>query len=229
MKWRYLLPLVGLVAGGVQADSDPWENFNRDVYQFNDFFDRNLFKPVSIFYHRATPTMVKTGVHNFFVNLSEISVVANDFLQGEFNDMVFDTARFVTNTTIGVGGLIDVAGKAGIQHHHTDFGITLTKFKWTDSRYFVIPFYGPSTIRDATGRLVDYFAFSIWPHTERRTRTPLRAVDALDTRTQLLEQERAMETIAVDKYIFMRDAYMQHRAYLRDPTVVDNALGEPPL
>ncbi len=189
---------------------DPWQGMNRKIQKFNDTADRWVLKPVAKGYQKVVPGLVRRGVSNFFINLTYPLVVVNQFLQGKFAEGASDTGRFVMNTTLGIGGLFDPASGAHLALHDEDFGQTFGKWGIGSGPYLVIPFLGPSTVRDGAGSAVGYVAQPVWYFVEDdNTRYGLTALNAIQTRAGLLDAE---QLISGDRYIFMRDAYLQRRA-----------------
>lgn len=206
------LLLVGCASVKNPHPDDPIEGFNRGVYGFNKAVDKVILKPVAYVYKGVVPIAMQQGVGNFFDNLEEITTVANDILQLKFRYALKDTTRFVVNSTFGLGGLIDIATRVGIEQRKEDFGQTLHHWGYKSSSYLVLPFLGPSTVRDTVGRVVDRYALSIWPWIDDdEWRYGLTALNVIDTRAALLEKEKVLDTIAVDEYSFVRDAYLQRR------------------
>jgi len=204
------------LAGCINApDSiDRFESINRPIYSFNRTADRYILKPAARIYEGVLPKPVRQGVGNFFQNLSEIPNIANDLLQGDFKLARMDTSRFIVNSTWGIGGIFDAAsrGRHPIERHHQDFGMTLAKWGYKDSSYLVIPLFGPSTVRDGVGRVATYY-MGVPAHLKSiRWRNRLFAVNLLNTRAALLKVDPAIGE-AVDEYLFVRDAYLQHRHY----------------
>lgn len=192
---------------------DPYEHFNRDTFAFNDFWDRNLLKPVAKVYRTIMPTPLRQGVTNFFRNLNTLSTIANDILQFNFYQMANDSWRMAINTTVGIGGLFDVASRIGLDYYENDFGMTLAKYGWENSNYLVIPFYGSYTLRDGVSMPVDFFLLSAYQFIDDDLlRYGLYAVGVVNTRADALKYENLLQAAAVDKYAFVRNAYMQHRA-----------------
>ncbi len=191
--------------------SDPLEPVNRVVYRFNDVVDRAVFKPVAKTYNKYTPTPVQTGVGNFFSNLGEPVVIVNDVLQGKLPQSASDTARLVFNSTFGVLGLIDVATPMGHPRHDEDFGQTFAVWGAGEGWYLVLPFLGPSTVRDAVGLPLEYALDPVARHDEVRERNSLYALHTIDTRARLLGASKVLDTAALDDYIFIRAAYRQRR------------------
>jgi phospholipid-binding lipoprotein MlaA len=201
---------------------DPWEGFNRRVFAFNDVVDRYTLKPVARGYQTVTPAPVRTGVGNFFSNLGEVRTAINSLLQGKPANAGLATSRFLINSTVGVGGLLDYATLMEITADKEDFGQTLAVWGWEDSRYLVLPLLGPSTLRDATGLPVDIAAHPITYIDDQAWRAGLAALDIVHIRAGLLSQE---ELIRGDRYRFIRDAYLQRRQF----EINDGELGDDPF
>lgn len=193
-------------------EKDPFESFNRGVYKFNDTLDRAVVKPVAQGYNKIVPSPVKTMVSNFFSNLDDVVVAANDILQLKFRQAASDGARVVFNTTFGIFGLINITDR--LEKHNEDFGQTLGYWGVPSGPYLVLPILGPSTIRDGTGVYTDSY-FSVISNTKDvPTRNSAWALEGLDTRVGLLEQEKVLDDAVIDRYSFIRDAYLQHRQSL---------------
>jgi len=190
---------------------DPWEAYNRNMYAFNRGLDKAIFKPLATGYEVIVPDPVETGVTNFFTNLKSLPVVANLGLQGRPGDSIKMTARFLMNTIFGIGGLFDVATAAGLPQYDEDFGQTLAVWGWDDSRYFMIPFLGPSTVRDGLGRAADTVGDVLWREAIDGREYGI-AVDLIQTRANLLPREQQLED-AFDEYLFVRDAWLQNRQF----------------
>ncbi len=215
------------------VNPDPLEGFNRAVYTFNDTVDGVLLKPLATAY-RALPDPIEKGVGNFFSNLGDPLNALNNLLQGKIDVAVNDLMRFVINTTIGIGGIFDVASEAQMTKSDEDFGQTLAVWGVDSGPYLVLPFFGPSTIRDAAGLGVDKLVFAeqevgntqlfdlvqeVGPSDDRLL---LRATDVVDTRAQLFDTEKVLDSAALDEYTFVRDSWLQRR----ENKVYD---GNPPL
>ena len=201
-----------LPPGSVASERDPLEPYNRAVYGFNDTLDRNLLQPVARGYVAITPDFLRTGVSNFFGNISDLAVFVNDFLQGKPGQGLEDGGRFVLNTTVGLLGLLDVATPAGLPHHREDFGQTLAVWGWDNSTYLVLPLLGPSTVRDTLG-LVGDTPLGLYTnlHTTNTKLAEIFAFETVNTRANLLAASNVLETAALDPYAFVRDAYLQRR------------------
>jgi len=219
-----LMALVGLsllpAMAQATSEDDPWEGFNRAMFRFNDTLDTYALKPVAQGYQAVTPQFLEDGVHNVFGNLGDVGNLANNLLQGKMHDAGVDTGRLIFNTTFGLLGFFDVATPMGLQKNDEDFGQTLGVWGLGSGPYLVIPFLGPSSVRDATGKLPDSF-LEPYPYMGHvPTRNVTRAVDVVDTRASLLSAEKL---ISGDKYIFIRNAYLQNREFrVKDGEVVDD-------
>lgn len=199
------------------AVEDPYEKFNRVMFAFNDKLDTYLLKPVATFYNTIMPKPLNQGVHNFFLNIGNLPTIANDLLQFNFYQMANDVWRLGVNTTAGIGGIFDVAGRIGLKPYANDFGLTLATWGFDQSNYLVLPFFGPNTVRDAIGIPVDYYVFSIYPRIKsNKARYAIYGLGVIDRRAQLLQFQSVMEEASLDKYVFIRNAYLQRRAYLID-------------
>jgi len=199
---------------GRTTHDDPWQGFNRGVYKFNEGLDRAVLKPTAKGYKKITPTWLRTGIGHVFQNLSYPTTIVNQLLQAKPKLFVEDTCRFVTNTVFGIGGIFDVADKVGLPAHDEDFGQTLARWGVPSGPYFVIPFFGPSTVRDAPSRIGDYFlAVYRYFDVNSEVKWGMFALNVIDDRATLLASESTLES-AYDKYGVMRDAWIQRREYL---------------
>ncbi len=191
--------------------ADPLEGLNRGTYAFNDAVDRAVLKPVAQGYQAITPSFVRSGVSNAFSNVGDVSVSVNNLLQGKPRDALNDLGRFVVNSTLGVLGLFDVATPMGLEKHEEDFGQTLGKWGVGSGPYLMVPFMGPSTLRDATGRYAD--SYVSWPNQVDHipTRNATSGFERLNQRASLLGAGDTLDQAALDKYQFLRDAYLQRR------------------
>lgn len=199
----------------LDTSKDPSENFNRAMFTFNEYFDKYMLKPTATLYNKVMPRPLNEGLHNAYNNIRELPTIANDILQVNIYQMTNDLWRLGVNTTVGIGGLFDVATRIKLGYYENDFGLTLATYGYDDSSFLVLPFLGPTTWRDGViGFPVDYLAFSIYPYIRpESTRYELYALGVVDRRAQALQIENLMEEAAIDKYVFSRDAYMQRRAY----------------
>lgn len=216
MRWfgLFKVPLVAAMALGAPvlqaAEEDPWEGFNRAVFRFNDTLDTYTLKPLAKGYQKVTPTFLEDGIGNVFRNLDDVVVLTNDLLQGKVHEAGIDTSRILFNTTFGLLGFFDVATRMGLQKNDEDFGQTLGVWGLGNGPYVVLPLLGPSTVRDAAGRVPDSF-LQPYPHIDHvPTRNVTRGVEVVDTRAELLSAEKM---ITGDKYIFVRNAYLQNREF----------------
>jgi phospholipid-binding lipoprotein MlaA len=210
-----LLLLSGCATVDAERDPrDPWEGFNRGVYSFNETFDQYVAQPVARGYVAVLHQEIRTRVSNFFANIQDLLIGANNFLQGKFEDGVNDWARFTFNSTFGLLGLHDVASDLGLEKHNEDFGQTLGRWGAGPGPYLVLPFLGSSTVRDATGTAVDWAVQPVGEVRPIALRNTLYGLYFVDTRAQLLDASRILEEAALDKYVFQRDAYLQRRRSL---------------
>jgi phospholipid-binding lipoprotein MlaA len=210
-----LIPL--LMLGGCASTGhprDPLESINRGVYHFNDGVDNLLLKPAAEIYRGVLPQFVRTGVSNFFSNLNDVIVALNNLLQGKFLNAVSDVGRIVINTTAGLLGVIDVATEAGLEKHNEDFGQTLGYWGLGDGPYLVLPFLGPSSLRDGVGLVGDIYTWPVTYVKPPRSRNQLAALNFVNRRAELLDTSKILETAALDPYEFLRDAYLQRRRNL---------------
>lgn len=210
------LLLNGCASTGKPAHpDDPFEPINRVSYKFNSKLDKFVLKPVATAYDTITPKPVKKSVLNVFSNIGEIPTFANDLLQGHPIYATKDLCRFAINSTIGFAGLIDIASEINLPKRYNDFGITLGRWGIHHSSYFVIPFIGPSTLRDGIGLLVNLRYLTLWPYIKPVSlRNSLFALDVISLRAALLDAEGIMTEAAIDPYVFIRNAYLQKRTAL---------------
>jgi phospholipid-binding lipoprotein MlaA len=214
LKGLLFATLFGLMLSGCAstANNDPLEGFNRGVYKFNDVADKAVIKPVAGAYKAVLPSPVRSGVNNFFSNLNTFVSVINDLLQFKFDKAAEGAGRFVINSTFGIAGLVDVASMDGIEKRNEDFGQTLGHWGVGSGAYIVLPFLGPSSVRDTTGLVVDTLAFDPISYVEDpATRNLPRTINLIDKRAQYLPASDLLDEAALDPYAFMRDAYFQRR------------------
>ena len=205
--------------GSAPSEADPWERVNRSTYAFNDSIDRAVLKPVAKGYRRYVPQWMRTGVTNFLSNLAYPTVIVNDLLQLKLMDAVTDTTRMVLNTTFGIGGLFDPASKANLPRNDEDFGQTLGYWGVPSGPYVVIPFFGPSTLRDAPSLYVDYLTDARHYIGDNPLEFGFAGVSIVDRRARLLPLESMIEG-AFDPYAVIRNAYLDRREYqVRDGNV----------
>jgi phospholipid-binding lipoprotein MlaA len=204
--------LAGCATGPQRNPADPLEPFNRTMVTFNDKVDQYALKPVATVYKNAVPSFVQTGVYNFFGNLGDVWTGANNLMQGRGADGVSDIMRFAVNSTLGLFGVLDIASEAGLQKHKQDFGATLGVWGVGPGPYMVLPFLGSSTLRDTAALPAD-FSGDPWRYVDpvwvRNTGSAVRVVDL---RAGVLNASNLIEEAALDRYEFIRDAYLQRRA-----------------
>ena len=232
MSRRSLLRITSLLAGGVMAAAlagcttieaarggpgqrlDPWENWNRKVFNFNEGVDRAVLKPVATAYTNVVPQPVRRGVGNFFGNFADAWSAINNMLQGKFELGFEDATRVGANTLFGLFGVLDVASEMGLEHHYEDFGQTLGRYGVGAGAYVVLPILGPSSVRDAAAIPVNRLASPPAFFKGTGTQLGLTALQIVNTRAGLLGATRVIDDIALDKYTFVRDAYLQRRRSL---------------
>lgn len=211
-----ILCMVGVAGGcattGVQNPSDPWEGVNRKVYAFNDKADKYALKPIAQGYKWAVPQPAREGISNFFGNINDVWIGFNNVLQGKPGTGASDFGRFAVNTTVGILGLFDVATDMGIEKHEEDFGQTLAVWGVPDGPYMVLPFFGPSNVRDASGMVLDRGLFNInYLIDSVPVRNSLTALRVVDARASLLGAEDTLNQASLDPYTFLRTFYQQRR------------------
>ena len=212
------LALALLAAAGcstVATDPrDPFEGFNRAMYAFNDGLDQVAVKPVSRAYKAVAPEPLRGMVRNFFANIDDVFNGANNLLQGKFLDGWTDWFRVIVNTSFGVLGINDVASDMGLEKHNEDFGQTFAVWGVGDGPYLMLPFFGPYTLRDSGGLIFDWELDPVVRARPIALRNSLIATRFVSKRTDLLDASRVMEEAALDRYTFLRDAYLQRRRSL---------------
>jgi phospholipid-binding lipoprotein MlaA len=211
---------------------DPWESYNRGMYAVNDALDRAVLKPIATGYQTVTPEPVRTCVHNVFGNLRDVWSGFNSFIQGRGHDFVNTFGRVLFNTTMGLGGCIDVASMNGARRIPNDFGVTLGVWGFDSGPYVVLPLLGPSSVRDTAATGISLaspvsptsFIFAI---DDIPVRNAVVGLYIVDTRASLLDADELVDQIALDKYSFIRDAYLQRRqAMVQSRRTGGEALGE---
>ena len=204
--------------------SDRLESLNRSAFVFNETLDNIFLKPAAKVYKAAVPNPLEKGILNVFSNLNEIINVFNDLLQGKFAQAGNDSGRFLINTTVGVGGLFDVAQRAGLDKSEgEDFGQTLAVWGVGSGPYLMLPLVGPSTLRDAPSKFFDSFANPLGYMDHVSTRNSMRGLDLLAMRADLLALD---DVISGDRYLFVRDVYLQRREYLVSDGAIEDDFGD---
>jgi len=217
--------LFAALAGGCATShnaADPLEGMNRAVFSFNDGFDKVIFKPGAKAYKAVVPEPARQCVGNVFANVNDIFVSVNSLLQGKVGDAVSDACRVLVNTTVGVAGCFDVASKMGLEKHNRDFGQTFGKWGVTPGPYLVLPIIGPSDFRDAAGYFLTTYLDPVWNISYVPLRNELVVLRAVNIRADLISASDVLEEAALDKYSFVRDAYMQRRQGMVEDDDKDN-------
>lgn len=218
MTLRVLLLALALAAPGCATTGsdarDPLEGVNRGVLAFNDQADEIVFKPVARLYRNVTPQGLRDMVRNFFSNIDDLFIGANNLLQGKLEDAVNDWLRFAFNTTFGLLGIHDWATDMGLEKHNEDFGQTLARWGAGDGIYLVLPLLGPSTLRDAAALPADWAVDPVTRHTPVDERNAMFATRLVGRRADLLAASRTLEEAALDRYVFLREAFLQRRRSL---------------
>lgn len=210
-----LAALMLLVATGAVADEnprDPYEGFNRTMFSVNEGIDKYAAKPVAKVYDAAVPLPVKASVGNFFGNIGDAWIGVNNALQGKFSDAGSDMGRLAINMTVGIFGLFDVASELGLEKHDEDFGQTLAVWGAGDGAYLFWPVIGPRNVRDTAGWATDLYVDPVGRVRPVAARNSLVGLRSVDVRASLLPADKVLEEAALDKYAYVRDAYMQRRS-----------------
>ncbi len=196
-----------------EAVRDPFEGFNRAMFSVNEGLDAVIIKPVAQAYDFVAPLPVRAGVGDFFGNIADVRNALNNTLQGKLADAGIDLGRLLINSTVGIFGLFDVASELGLDKHDEDFGQTLAVWGWEDSSFLFWPLVGPRTVRDTGGLVVDIYTDPTWYTLNKSvaTRNSLVALRFVDVRASLLPADKLVEEAALDKYAYVRDAYLQSR------------------
>jgi phospholipid-binding lipoprotein MlaA len=200
---------------------DPFESWNRKVFAFNEGLDEKVLKPTATAYKTVVPQFMRDGVSNFFSNVADGWSAVNNVLQGKFEPALRDTVRFTFNSVFGIFGVLDIASDFGIDHQYEDFGQTLGRWGFGAGAYVVWPLLGPSSVRDSFALPLDRAATPALLVDDGRAQVGLTLLQIVNTRAELLGASRVLDEIALDKYTFVRDAYLARRRSL----VYD---GEPP-
>jgi len=209
---------ISISTNGYTSDNDPLEPMNRVIFGFNEIVDDNILEPVAKGYRYVTPDPVERSVSNFFNNLGEINTIINSALQMKLDKTITSSSRLAINSTVGVLGLFDVATSLGIEREREDFGQTLGFYGVSSGPYLVLPFFGPSSFRDAPGFYADVMMEKsispVYTELHHEERQAIQATNVIDTRANLLKATKILDTAAKDKYIFLRESYLQRRAKL---------------
>lgn len=216
LAWPTIMLLLSgcaTVKGPTDAH-DPWERFNRTMYNFNDKLDRAVLKPVAKGYRAVTPDPAEKGISNFFSNLNDVLVIANDVFQLKPAQALSDTGRFLINSTLGIAGLFDVATPLGLEKHDEDFGQTLGRWGIGEGPYLILPIFGSSSVRDGFGLATDQYMYPVRYAEDRETRIGLYLLNTVSLRAGLLEAGDIVDEAAYDPYIFLRELYLQRRRNL---------------
>ena len=205
-----------------EADEiDPFEGVNRVFYELNfNLLDPVIIKPIAIIYDDLTPKPIRQGFRNFFSNLDEVPSLVNNVLQGKFGQAANNAERFLMNTTLGLGGFLDIAKRAGLQSaEDEDFGQTLAVWGVPDGPYLMLPFFGPSTLRDAPSNFVDSLLDPFSYNDSLPVRLGKKGIDLISLRADLLGID---DVISGDEYLFIRDVYLQNREYVISDGAIDD-------
>ena len=201
--------------GGPGQRLDPWEQWNRKVFAFNEGLDERILRPAATGYVNVVPQLLRRGVNNVFSNVADAWSAFNNLLQAKFEPAFQDVVRVTTNSVLGFGGMLDVASEFGLDHHYEDFGQTLGTWGFGAGAYVVWPLLGPSSVRDSIALPVDrWFVSPAQVLNGGRLRGGVTMLQIINTRANLLGASRVIDDIALDKYTFLRDAYLQRRRSL---------------
>ncbi len=207
---------VALLAGcaGAPSREDPFEPMNRALYEFHDTVDTAVVKPVARAYIDVVPEFLRTGVSNVFNNVEDLISAVNDLLQGKLDKLDDDLGRVLLNTAFGLGGIFDLASMVGMERGNEDFGQTFGAWGLPQGPYLFVPFFGPTTVRDGTGAIVRVMVGPVGYIGDVPLRNSLYGLGAVDIRAQALSAGAIVDTAALDRYLFIRNAYLQRRRYL---------------
>lgn len=231
LRTPLLILMLGLLALPLRAEEvlesgdnvDPFESYNRAVFEFNDNLDTYFMRPVAQGYHFIMPDFAERGVGNFFSNLYDVNTVLNAVLQGRLGKAAKGTGRVLVNTTFGVVGLFDIASRMGLTPYRTDFGHTLAIWGAPSGPYLVVPLLGSRTVRSGAGNILDIYGQPQTYIDNVSLRNSLYGLELIDSRARLLEAE---ELLSGDRYIFIRDAYLQQREVLVNDGKVDDSFSD---
>ena len=209
------------VMGSKGQRLDPWEEWNRKVFAFNEKLDANVLKPVATAYSEIVPSPIRTGIDNFFGNIGDAWSTVNLMLQGRFKAGVEQGMRFAVNSTLGLAGVLDIATEAGLEKNSQDFGKTLGHWGMGTGAYIVWPLFGPSSVRDSLALPVDWQASPGVVFDDGSKKVAITTLSLVNTRANFLRAGTMLEGIALDKYTFYRDAYLQRRGSFDDDDEVE--------
>ena len=218
-----IVSLLVLPFSAKSQDYDPWMRLNQHFFSVNDYFDQLLVRPIALTYTNVTPRFFQVGVGNVFDNLQDVNVAINDFLQFKIEDGLSDSGRIIVNSTVGIGGILDVATSMGLYRNEEDFGQTLGVWGFDAGPYVFLPVFGASNLRDSVGMIVDALFNPIRYIESIESRYALYLADELDFRSSLLAYD---ELIIGDRYLFVREAYIQNREYVVNDGEVTNEFGD---
>ncbi len=212
--------------GQPRSKKDPWELANRNVFTFNESLDKNVIKPLTQTYEFIVPEFIRNRLSNVFGNIGDVYTAVNQLLQGKPKLALDDLTRVIINTTMGIGGIFDVATDAGLEKHNEDFGQTFGVWGIKDGPYMVLPLLGPSNVRDTVGWFADLQTdILIKKINDIPLRNTITGVRVIDQRSKYLNSSNLLEEAAFDKYTFVRDAYIQrrrNRIYDGNPPLIDD-------
>ena len=215
--------LFSCSAVAASQTSDPWREANTYVFKWNDYFDQLVVKPTAFAYTTFLPRFMRQGIGNFFSNVDDINVLANDILQLKLAAAAGDSGRLLVNSTVGMAGFLDVASSVGLRKNEEDFGQTLAAWGMDSGPYVMLPVFGASTVRDSFGLVIDTVFNPLQLVEDRSLRLGLFLLDETDSRSDVLALD---ELITGNRYLFIREAYLQRREYLINDGVLDDPFGD---
>jgi phospholipid-binding lipoprotein MlaA len=216
------LLLSGYATNSQAQTPDPWRSANERVFAFNDYFDQILVRPAATTYTTFVPRIARQGIGNFFSNINDINVFVNDLLQLKFDDALSDSGRFLINSSVGLGGLIDVAFNFGLRKNEEDFGQTFGRWGVQSGNYVVLPVFGTSNVRDAFGLVLDTLLNPFQYLGDDSLWISMFLLEEIDNRASLLALD---ELVSGDRYLFYREAYIQNRIYLLNDGQIEDEFG----
>ena len=217
--WRNSLALsaifgIVVIFSGCANNSATLNSYNHYMYKFNREADKAILKPLAEGYRQIIPDTLETGVENFFANLVEVETFVNSLLQGKFHNAALSSARLLWNSTLGIGGVFDVASAMGIKSNKEDFGQTLQVWGLPSGPYLVLPFFGPSTLTDSLGFLGGVLTHPLYYYNNKSTLTGFIAMGIINESVAFLDAEKMLDSIAPDEYTFVKNVYLQNRKVL---------------